>query len=445
MKGVVAAARLLAKARQSAVRVVGSYDIRHDPEETFAIVPMRVVGEEIIQAVGYGRLGAPPQVVVEHHALSRRTAFLIPFANALDEYLTRAVDLDFPRIYIANAPALELLTVMAARYENAGRNLNPNPALRPSHEVVRLGYLCRLIKDIYHMPGQQIVVVMTEAIRRHFVTGQIPPKDGHLGALTEWLAAVAGATGTQARADLRALHFPAAAMLSREDDEAVESILHKIKKSKSALTRQRLQADIEHLQAESVLAEWSMLQEAHAAFWGRDLDASVHPDITKQNTSWLKYRLEVVVARSRRAIAMSQRYEMHEYHAGLHKSALIAQDSMRFEHERVDGNAFRARISAVRKTPRGVQPKDHQIDLTVDHQPNIRLRLGHRVQIVGGELVGEVRMVKRTPVGYDATLSVLAGIDSAAIGGPHRWADQVPGKPFTQKYYDKIKSVLGMS
>lgn len=444
MKGVVAAARLLARARQRSVAVADSYDIRHDPTETFAIVPMRVVGEEVIQAVGYGPIGRPPQIVVEHHALSRRTNFLDPFAKALDAYLTRAVNAEFPRIYIANAAALELLTIMAARYENAGRNPNPNPALRPSPEVIRLGYLCRLIKDVYEMPGQQLVVVMTEAIQHHFVSGQIPPKDGHLGALTEWLAAAVGVSNTQARADERALRFPAAAMLPRNDDEAVESKLHRIKKAKCSTEVRRLQGEIENLQRQAVATEWAMLQHAHRAFWGRNLAPSAHATIIAENVAWLAFRLGRPLARARRAIAMSKRYDLHEYLDGIHKAELIAGDNMRFEHKRADGNAFRASIVAVRKTPRGLKPKNHQVDLAVEDQPKIRLRTGHKFQLVGGAIIGEVRTFSRTGTGYDVTLNLLHGMNSVRVGGPHRWAAEVPKKRFTDKYYDKVAEVLGI-
>jgi hypothetical protein len=446
MNVVDAAARLLARARHRSVPIVDTYDIRADPEDAaFAIVPIRVVGEEVIQAVGYGRMNHAPQIVLEHHALSRRTSFLIPFAEALEDYLSETTNDGFPRIYLPNSAALELLTIMAARYENAGRNPNPNPALRPDPRIVRLGYICRLLKDLYHMPGQQLVVVMPETIIRHFVTGQIPPKDGHLGALTVWLAASGGATNTGAEADRRALEGPAAAMLHRDADEAIESRLHRIRKAKYPAQRLHYQREIEALQRAGVEDEWQMLIDAHAAFWNRALKHSLHNEITIANVSWLRYRLGNFVPRARRAIAMSQRYELHEYHAALHHTELIALDTMRFERERANGNAFVATILAVQKTPRGVNPKDHRIDLDVRHQPKIRLRVGQNVRMLGGNIGGEIRDFARTPSGYAVSLGIKGGINSIRLGGPYRWAERPAHDPsFNSKYYEKIKSVLGL-
>jgi len=355
------------------------------------------------------------------------------------------VDCDFPRIYIANPAGLELLTVMAYRYENADRNRNPDARYKPAPQILRLGYLLRLIKEIYHMPGQQIVVVMTEKIKQHFVTGQIPPKDGHLGALTMWLSAPPGSTTTHADADRWALEQPAAAMLTRDGDEFVEHRLHRIRKAKSAAEKLRCKTEIEAVQRAGVAAEWRVLEAAHAAFWGRALQHRSYADLTSENVSWLKYRLDNYVLRGRRAISMSKRYELHEYHASLHRAELLANDNMRFEQERASGNAFVASISAVRTTPRGINPKDHRIELEIQHQPKIRLRKGQHVQIIGGKYGGEIREFARTPSGYRASVRITDGIKSVTLGGPYRWGERSSAEPsFNMAYYSKIKSVLGL-
>ena len=444
MSGPESAARLLAKKWGTSVAIVDSYDIRHDPEDAFAIVPMRVVGEEVTQAVGYGLISSPPTVVVEHHALSRRTAFLDPFAQALDAYLACARHGELPRIYIPNAAALELLTVMATRYEIAGKNPNPNPALRPSVHVTRLGYLLRLLKDIYHMPGQQVVIVMTETIQRHFVTGQMPPKDGHLGALTEWLAAARASTDTQLRADRRALAIPAAAMLPRDGDDEIEKLLRQLRKV-PAPQKQPIIDRIEAIQEAAVRSDWEMLQEAHAAFWGRNLAPTSQMTVADHNIRWLGFRLGTNVQRSRRAIALSKRYEAHEFLASAHKNELIANDTMRFEHERADGRAFVGTIATIRRAVRNVSPS--QLDLAVDHQPNIRLRLGQRIQTVGNDIVGEVQSVTRTGTGYDVVLTIISGVKKAVGGARHRWAAPLVKEHIYRRGSDpheNIKRILGM-
>lgn len=446
MNALNAAARLLAHARQSSVPIAEAYDICPDPSDgAFAIVPMRVVGEELIQATGYGIIGQAPQIAVEHNAMSRQTHFLVPFADALEAYLKEAVVNEFPRIYIPNPAALELLTVMAYRYENAGANPNPDPRYQAAPQVIRLGYLLRIVKELYHMPGQQIVVVMPEKIKQHFVTGQIPPKDGHLGALTVWLAAPTGSTTTQTDADQLVLRRPAAAMLTREQDEFIDGRLHRIRNVKTAAERLCYKDEIEAVQRAGVISEWGMLEDAHTAFWGRRLRTGHYPELVAENVSWLKYRLENHVLRGRRAISMSKRYEVHEYHADLHRGKLLANDTMRFEQERASGNAFVASITAVRKTPRGINPKDHRIDLDVQHQHKIRLRVGQHIHMIGGAYGGEIRSFNRTATGYSVSVRITDGIKSVAPGGPYRWAEKPSGDPsFNAKYYTKIKNVLGL-
>lgn len=446
MKTLDAAARLLAYSRQSSIAIANTYDIRRDPTEgAFAIVPLRIVGEELIQAAGFGIIGQQPQIVVEHNAMSRQTHFLVPFAKALENYLKRMVDDGFPRIYLPNPAALELLTIMAYRYENADRNPSPDPRYKAAPEVIRLGYLLRLLKEIYHTPGQQIVVIMSEKITQHFVTGQIPPKDGHLGALTVWLAAPTGATTTAADADRLALEQPASAMLTRSGDEFVENRLHRIRKAKTSAEELHYKDEIEQCQRSGVIAEWTMLANAHTAFWHRNLHDCAYNDLVAENTSWLKYRLDNYVHRARRAIPMSQLYEQYEHLAGLHREELLTNDDMRFEQERAGGDAFVASITGVRKTPRGVNPKDHRVELEVQSQPKIRLRQGQKIQIVGGGYDGEIRDFTRTATGYKVSVRITGGINSIHPGGPFRWVERSSSDPsFNAAYYAKIKKVLGL-
>ncbi len=156
MKTVEAAARLLAQARQRSVPIADTYDIRPDPRDgAFAIAPIRVVGEELVQAVGYGHRRPT--------AADRRRTQCDVAADALPRAVrggARRVSqahggLRIPaHLHCRTRRRLSLLTVMAYRYENAGPKPQPRSrATGPAPQILRLGYLLRLIKEIYHMPG----------------------------------------------------------------------------------------------------------------------------------------------------------------------------------------------------------------------------------------------------------------------------------------------------
>ena len=53
----------------------------------FAIVPLRMVAEQLVYAVAYGDPDGEPELVMAPNPLDRDASFLEPFAAALDAYL----------------------------------------------------------------------------------------------------------------------------------------------------------------------------------------------------------------------------------------------------------------------------------------------------------------------------------------------------------------------
>jgi hypothetical protein len=78
------AKRLLAFGKGRAQRLAESFLIGADPDFAFGIVPIKIVTEEHVQAIAYGRLDQPPAIVARHEPLGRDVSDLLPFADWLD-------------------------------------------------------------------------------------------------------------------------------------------------------------------------------------------------------------------------------------------------------------------------------------------------------------------------------------------------------------------------
>ena len=117
---------------------MSAFEILPDERPAFAIAPIHVVAEELIQAVAYGNVDDEPSIVVEHHPLSRRSAFLEPFAVALEEYLQASVEQGSGRIYLPHESAIESLALLGARFEtNAEASPVVSSAWLPLPSIVR--------------------------------------------------------------------------------------------------------------------------------------------------------------------------------------------------------------------------------------------------------------------------------------------------------------------
>src|SRR5262249_140749 len=135
------------------------------------------------------------------------------FAAGLDGYITTALQENrLPRIWLPYEGALRQLDLLGHRYRN---NQRATDSLR------RMGAQCRALMEEYQHEGQQRVVVAAEIIRRQLVTGQSPAEDAHLAALLAWIEEAGGDPATEAAA--RSL-VPAAAMLTRTEDDEVEAL-----------------------------------------------------------------------------------------------------------------------------------------------------------------------------------------------------------------------------
>src|SRR5262249_23269272 len=144
-----------------------------------AVAPIKLVSEEVVQALAFGDPDGVPTVITRWNPLSRDTAGLEIFAAALDGYLSRATAAGhLPRVWVPHPPALTLLEMLGHRYRTNEM---------ATTEVQRMGGQCRVLADEANYPGQQVVAVASRLLAEHVRTGQSGVEDHHLGALLAWL------------------------------------------------------------------------------------------------------------------------------------------------------------------------------------------------------------------------------------------------------------------
>jgi hypothetical protein len=419
-------ARALARRERRAVPIRETTTLWPDPEPVFGIAPIRVVSEQRVQAIAYGRFDAPPQVVIVWNPLSRESSVLEPFAVALDGYLTSSITAGrLPRIWLPHTAALEIVDLLGHRYRS---NRDASPIVRV------MGAHCRALAEETRFPGQQLVAVAGDQLIAHVVTGQSPIEDRHLGALVSWISPLPGVDPVLA-AQQRALE-PAAAMLERNVDDEVEVLRREAKGvgPRAEAARRR----IEDLLERAARQEWQLLVEARAAFWGLGLppapgipalvDKSLYRVAgTVRMDQELRLRDEVRRAPSR-PDALARLLDHHEYANELVEDVDLRGDVRMRERARREGRAISAQVVNIIQTT----PNCHPCTLTLRTTQEVRrVRRGTELSTVDGRVRGRVdgeRDEQDTSVTlYDITLS--AGVQRSRLprlGDALDWVDSAP-------------------
>jgi hypothetical protein len=106
-------ARAVAHHEQRALPTRAAFSLTPDPEDVFAIAFIKMVSEELVQAIAYGHPLGEPELITRWNPLSRETGELEPFAQALDAYLARMrAKGALPRIWLPHGSALTLLELL---------------------------------------------------------------------------------------------------------------------------------------------------------------------------------------------------------------------------------------------------------------------------------------------------------------------------------------------
>jgi hypothetical protein len=412
-----AATRVLARHLGRAIPIRATSSMASDPEITIGIATIKIVTEEQVQSIAFGRLDADPEVIVRLDPISRDVADLVPFATFLGTIADSAAarDGDF-RVWIPHASALETLDVLGHRY---WRNQTAPTEIR------RMGEICRIVAHEATMPGQQLVANAADLLRAHVITGQTPIEDGHLDGLLTWMNPAAHDPLTEARARIR---LPASGILAntpdQRDDDRVDQ-LRKIAKNASGRAHATARREIARILRAAVLREWNMLVAARAAFLGLALPPSGLGDLVKRSRGRVAHALANGHFPARQAHRLAIEFEEMEAGQQLAEQAALENDPSWRDQAYRSGAVIRGTISEVNQQRPGFKPCFIAVDTA---QSVVRARRDDQIKLVGTNVKGIVRSIEAwTAHGTRLRIEVTNGVRSSgvlAVGVPVEIIDQ---------------------
>jgi hypothetical protein len=254
----ILARRLFARGLGRATPLAESFAMGRDPELAIAIAPIRIVTEEQVQAIAFGHIGAPPQILTRMDPLSRDVSDLIPFAQFMAQTGAAIAAGARARLWLPHQNAIDTLDLLGRRYITN----------QQAPQIVReLGRVCRAYGAQMNYAGQPLVACALEQLIDHFVTGQSPAEDRHLGSMLTWI--YPPQDGDVYAAASAAALLPASGILPNAPgymhDARVEALRRLAKNTRNETERRAAHAEMDRLLAMAAQREWDLLQRARAA------------------------------------------------------------------------------------------------------------------------------------------------------------------------------------
>lgn len=381
--------RLWSRRLGRALPIRSTYSVAPDPPETFGIAFIRVAGEERVQAVAYGLIRTRPSVITICNPLARGAHELEPFARVLDEYLTDCYSRkQLPRVWLAHPAALTVLELLGYRYQSNRH---------ASEELRMMGRQCRALCEEATFPGQQVLAVASTLLMDHIVTGQSAVEDQHLGALLAWINPSQGhdpATESQRRSLV-----PAAALLDQKRDKEVERLRRLARRYTSSGELESTNSQIRALLEKGVAQEWSLLEEARAAFWQLGLEPApprYTSRLIEESRERLHYLLSVGTNPPSRPHSLALRLDTYEYTAARVEERDACCDALVRERMRKAGRVIAVRVESVEQPMPGRNMC--RLILTTD-QAVLRVRPGTWLKSVDCRIQGRVVALAEGPGG----------------------------------------------
>jgi hypothetical protein len=334
--------RVVARQLGRALPVRQTSSLALDPMNTIGVVTIKIVTEEQIQAIAYGRLGEEPNVIVRLDPIGRDVTDLLPFARFMARVAETALEHGQLRVWVPHSGALEALDILGHRY---WRNQSAPP------EIVRMGEVCRIIAHEATFPGQQLVANAADMLRSHLITGLCPLEEGHLDALLAWLDPAVINPLLEARERIR---VPASGILPNTPDQPLDDRvdrLRRIWKSSRGSRRSVAETEIRRILRAAVLREWQILAQARDAFLRLALPATGLGALVKASQARIQYSLESGYFPARSADRLAVQFDEMEAGQQLIDLAALENDPSVRERARHAGEVIGGVVTRV------LQPK----------------------------------------------------------------------------------------
>ncbi len=404
-----ALSRVIARHTGQAIPTRMSSGLSDDPAVTVGIATIKIVTEEQIQALAFGKLDDDPEIIVRLDPIGRDVTDLIPFAEFMQQTAELALRSDdLLRVWIPHSATLEGLDILGHRY---WRNQTAPDS------IVRMGEICRVIAHEATFAGQQVVADAAGLLQDHIVTGLAPIEEGHLDALLAWFDPTVTDPVAEARERIR---LPASGILPNTPDFPIDDRVDRLRreaKGASGRRREILTSEIEQNLRRWVIREWRLLVEARGAFQKLTLAPASLNQLISDSKERVSYALSNGHYPARRPDRVAKL--LSELESSVEKADLAGLESdstLRDQAERA-GAVVRGVVSMVRQQRRNFKPCDIDVDSA---QGAIRFRLDEKVRVVGTNVMGVVRALNATPTGgTQVTIAIENGVrrtDVLAIG-----------------------------
>jgi hypothetical protein len=410
-------ARLCARRSGRALTIRSTSMLAADPPDAIGIVTIKIVTEEVVQAVGYGSIDRPPKLICRLDPMSRDASDLAPFAAWLTSAIEGPVRLGLlPRLWLPHGSTLECLDVLGHRFAT-------NQSA--SADLQRMGVLCRLLAEETRFEGQQVVAVAAHVLEEHFITGQMPIEDNHLGARLAWINPVTGRRPEEVAVE-RSRKAASGILVNtpdQRDDDRVDR-LRAIYKRGTRRERAATATQIKNILRAAIRREWAMLVEARRSFWSAGFAVDPLSDLVDASIKRLQWSLDGFIVPSR-PHALASLLEKYEDAAQKREETSLLTDPVARNAERRRGRVLSARITAMRQPRSGRFPCT--LEMTSD-QELLRLRLDDEIKSCDGKVKGVVRDIARDRKtgGRSIVVEVTVGVRSTGrfvTGSEHEWIE----------------------
>jgi hypothetical protein len=376
-----------------------------DPNTTIGVATIKIVTEEQVQAIAFGRIGQEPQILVRLDPISRDVSDLTPFATFLTGIADEAHAQDGAlRVWVPHAGTLESLDVLGHRY---WRNQQAPDVIR------RMGEICRIVAHEQSFPGQQTIADAAALLRAHVITGMTPIEEGHLHAILAWLDPAVREPLQEARDRIR---VPASGVLPNTPDQPLDERVDRLRREAKGATGARqtiVQGQISSILAQAVRREWDLMVEARDAFLRLALPTPGLADLLKDSAKRIKDGIEKghFPARSPEKLTI----QLGQMEVGQQRADQIAveNDPVLRAQSRSAGAVVLGHVGVLDQPQAGRKPCSIQID---SDQRVIRLRRDDKVKILNSNVTGVVRGVDVAPGGgVRVTIEITNGVKSSNV------------------------------
>jgi hypothetical protein len=249
MERELSLARFLAWVAGRSLPIRRTTRLAQDHANPIGLAPIRRAGDGRLQAVAFGRLDGPLDVVTLVDPLALTDPGLDHLSVFLDQSLHHPLG---TQVWTPDEPSFTALSMEALRSRT-------NPHCSPVRR--QLGVCLHALARLEPLAGQQIVAIATEVLAVHLITGLSPTEEQHLGMRLAWDDPQPDRSPAEVAAER--FHHPGPSLLPLKEDERVETLRARLRSGRGST---RDQDEILHILTQAAEASWDLLVQARTVF-----------------------------------------------------------------------------------------------------------------------------------------------------------------------------------